>query len=34
VEGRIYYNSETGFYGHEDELGVIPERLKHKLEKW
>ena len=31
VEGRIYYNSETGFSGHEDEPGVIPERLKHKL---
>jgi hypothetical protein len=31
---EIWYNSETGFYGHEDEPGVIPERLKHKLKKW
>jgi hypothetical protein len=28
---KIFYGSETGFYGHEDEPGVIPERLKHKL---
>jgi hypothetical protein len=34
VEGRIYYNSETGFYGHEDEPGVIPERLKRNLYKF
>jgi hypothetical protein len=34
VEGIIYYNSETGFYGHEDELGVIPDHLKNKLMKF
>jgi hypothetical protein len=34
VGGYIYYNSKTGFYGHEDEPGVIPERLKHKLYKF
>jgi hypothetical protein len=34
VEGFIYYNSETGFSGHEDEPGVIPERLKRNLYKF
>ena len=34
VEGFIYYNSEIGFCGHEDEPGVIPESLKHKLRKY
>jgi hypothetical protein len=33
VEGEILYNSKTGFCGHEDEPGVIPDRLKHKLEE-
>jgi hypothetical protein len=34
VEGVIYYDSDTGFSGHEHEPGVIPTRLKHKLKKW
>jgi hypothetical protein len=33
VFGVIRYTSGTGFYGHEDEPGVIPEGLKHKLKK-
>jgi hypothetical protein len=34
VEENILYDSDTGFSGHEDEPGVIPEGLKHKLKKW
>jgi hypothetical protein len=31
VGGMIWYNSETGFHGHEDEPGVIPDHLKDML---
>ena len=34
VGAKISYNSETGFYGHEDEPGVIPKHLKRKLKMW
>jgi hypothetical protein len=34
VEGVIYYNEGTGFYGHMDEPGVIPNHLKNKLKKF
>ena len=34
VKGFIYYNSDTGFYGHEYDPRVIPERLQRRLRKY
>jgi hypothetical protein len=35
VGGMIWYSLKTGFFGHKYDPGVIPDRLKHKLEnRW
>jgi hypothetical protein len=34
LRGVIYYNSDTGFYGHEYDPRVIPERLQRRLRKY